>query len=176
MGYNPEALGRLLGVTGHAIRNYNRTSGKYNPSRTTLTRMIELAKSQGYDVDASWFEDPSAPIPYPRHTGVPPLLLRDAGQGADVAHDERMEFTSTCLHLVDALDNVTQALTSPDDDSRTRKLAHDWVMLASEVLGDMSKYEHEVGANGTSKALHSQQMRVEAAGHRLARHWGFSPD
>lgn len=81
MGLNPEALGQKLGVTGHAIRNYNRPSGKYNPSRTTLTRMIELAR-----------------------------------------------------------------------------------------------YEQALGASGTSKALQSQRMRIEAAGHRLARAWDIRPD
>ncbi len=176
MGLNPEALGQKLGVTGHAIRNYNRPSGKYNPSRTTLTRMIELARSQGYDVDASWFDDPDSPIPYPRQTSMPPALyVREAGP-KPVTEDERMEFVSACLHLVDALDNVSNAIVSPVDDARSRKLAWDWVGLAGEVLGDLARYEQALGASGTSKALQSQRMRIEAAGHRLARAWDIRPD
>ncbi len=175
MGYKPAKLGPLLGVTEYAIRNYNRTSGRYNPSRETVTRMIELARTHGYDVDAGWFADPARPVPHPRHLAAAAsstLRERPAGYALD---DERTEFTSACLSLVDALDSVATALDASGDDQLTRRLACDWVATAGEVLGELSHYERGLGATATYRSLDSQQRRLVQIGQRMARAWGVGP-
>lgn len=175
MGYKPVKLGPMLGVTESAVRNYNRASGKYNPSRTTLSRMIELARSHGYEVDTAWFDDPHSPVPYPRHTSVPSSSVVRETTPASVTEDERAEFVSSCLHLVDALDSVANAMSAAPEDVKARSLAHNWVCLATEVLGDMAEYERGLGATVTCKALLSQTRRLEAVADKFAQVWGISP-
>lgn len=175
LGYKPGKLGPLLGVTEYAIRNYNRSTGRYNPSRETVTRMIELAAQHGIEVTASWFADPDSPVPHPRRVGSPVVVREAAAPYAAPSDDERAEFTSACLSLVDALDSVASALDAQTGDDLTRRLACDWVRTASEILQDLAGYELRLGATGTCRALESQHRRVGQIGARMARSWGLSP-